>query len=241
MKTHLVQLIIYLSWLFFLISCWDSSSVKTQLSSESFTAQEVFCNPIKESGFEGVLAVNTSGSWIHEAESAILKFRDVPDEFKNIDYSYIQLFPFSYQNNLIKREKRPLEMDMYNLNTHVFALSTEYIDHALIDGNNYDIDDFFFDNIFIIKDIAGWQGLIIGLFNDIDKALIVNKVLNPPFDANPHIYKTQHADNPRLSSLHPFNIFIPTTKEDEHRLFLSKARDACLMLPGISFDFYSTI
>ncbi len=233
------KLVIYISWIFAFASC-SGSGIRTQLASESLVEQRVFCNPIKENGFDGILAVNTNeNNWIHQTESTILQFKDVPDHFKSIDHSYIQLFSFSYQKNKMLRATKPLEIDVYNLDTHTLVQTVEYIDHNLINRGDDNVDEFFFDHIFVIKDTVGWQGLLLGLFNDIDKPIIpLSKILNPPFDANPHVYMSRHVDNPQLSDLHPFRTFLTTTEEDDP-LFLSKALDACLSLSGVSFDFYT--
>ena len=235
----LLKFTTYLSFLFFFVSCTGGAGIKTQLASESLMEQRTFCNPIRSQGFEGVLAVNTSGNnWIHQAESAILQFQDVPDYFKNTDHSYIQMFAFNYQKNKMIRDNLPLSLDVYNLDTHDLIQTTKYIDTTLANRENRNVDEFFFKHIFVVKDIVGWQGVILGLFNDIDKNVVLLKILNPPFDANPHIYKTRYAQDFNLHSLHPFKDFLSTTDPEENTLFLSKSRDACLELSGVSFDFY---
>ena len=237
-----MKIVLYLFGVLALVSCANYAGFKTQLASESLVEQMVFCNPIRTAeGFDGVIAVNTKeNNWVHQTESTILQFKDVPDIFKTIPHSYIQLFPFNYTNNRLRRGSG-LGIDIYNLDTHTLVKKVEYISYDFIRSEGYSVDEFFFDHIFVVKDTAGWQGMIVGLFNSIDKPLIpLDKILTPPFDVNPHIFKSRHTSNSKLAKLHPFYHFLSTTEEDEDLLFLSKARDACLNLSGISFDFYGS-
>ena len=237
-----MKIVLYLFGVLILISCTNHAGFKTQLASESLVEQMVFCNPIRTAeGFNGVIAVNTNeNNWIHQTKSTILQFEDVPDSFKTIPHSYIQLFPFNYKGNRLSRGRQALEIDIYNLDEHTLVKTVEYISYDSIKAEGYSVDEFFFDHIFVIRDTAGWQGMVLGLFNSIDKPLIpLSKILTPPFDVNPHIFNSRHiSNNSKLASLHPFHHFIKTTEEDEDLLFLSKARDACFGLSGISFDFY---
>ena len=100
-----MKIVLYLFGVLALVSCANYAGFKTQLASESLVEQMVFCNPIRTAeGFNGVIAVNTNeNNWVHQTESTILQFKDVPDVFKTIPHSYIQLFPFNYTNNRLRR------------------------------------------------------------------------------------------------------------------------------------------
>ncbi|MDE0151080.1 MAG: hypothetical protein OXK80_01105 [Bdellovibrionales bacterium] len=208
-----------------LVSCGFSSDM---LASESVRASQILCNPFSAKGFHGVLSINSSqGNFSYESNTSILAFYDVPDVFKTQRNTYIQLRGINYTDNKISYSDDALEVDVLNLRNNNPSNITPYIDHNFIRNSNYELNEFFADHAFIVKNTAGWDILYIGLFNEYDQPIADTKVLIPPFEANPYIYEENNLNNQTLNSLHPFNNLKRSIERANNDVFLSRAQAAC--------------
>lgn len=208
-----------------LVSCEPSSNI---LASESVREGKILCNPFNIQGFHGVLSIHSSqNNFSYEGNTSILSFYDVPDAFKTQKNTYIQLYAFNYSNNQRSSNRKALEIDVFNLRSNNRSDIITYIDHNFIQAKNYELNKFFADHAFIIKDTAGWDALFIGLFNEHDNATLKATILIPPFEANPYIYSENNAGNQSLINLHPFNNLKTSIDRASDDVFLSKAQTAC--------------
>lgn len=211
---------------FILISCTPSTNTY-QLASQSVVEQTILCSPFKKNGFEGVLTTNASNHLNGHSESTVfIIFENIPDEFKTDTNSFIQLRAVNYSNNKKQLSPSPLDIQYHDHRSSTVLQISNYIDHHKIRDSNLDINQFFSDYRFIIQDIAGWQSVFIGLFNEVETLVKSVQVLAPPFTVNPHTYREEHTDQ-RLFSLHPFYNLINAVDEDDINVFLSKAESAC--------------
>ena len=209
-----------------LTSCTPEST--GLLAVKSLQEEQIFCNPFKENGFEGVLTLPTSHQDAQiNSDSILLQFDNIPDLFETDRESYIQLRAVNYISNRQTISESPLDMNYYNHQNNVTSLRDNYIDHQHIQNSGLSIGQFFSDYTFIIQDVGGWQSILIGLFNVSDHLVAQAQTLIPPFEVNPHKYKTNNSENPRLYQLHPFFNFIKTSQPEDTNLFLSKVQETC--------------
>lgn len=207
------------------VSCGSSSNM---LASESVRAGQILCNPFSSKGFQGVLSINSSQRNLsYESNTSMLAFYDVPDSFKTQKNTYIQLYGINHADNKRSASEDALEIDVLNLRNNNPASITIYIDHIFIQNSNYELNEFFADHAFILKNTAGWDILYIGLFNEYDQPILDTQVLIPPLEANPYIYEENNLNNQILSSLHPFNNLKKSIERASDDIFLSRAQAAC--------------
>ena len=198
------------------------------LAIKSLQEEQIFCNPFKENGFEGVLAVSTPNQNVQiSSDSVVLQLDNIPDLFETDRESYIQLRSINYTNNKKTISESPLDMEYYNHRNNVTSLHDNYIDYQIIQNSDLSIDQFFSDYTFIIQDIGGWQSILIGLFNVSDNIVAETQILIPPFEVNPHTYQKNNSDSPKLYQLHPFFNLIAVSQPEDTTLFLSKGQKAC--------------
>jgi len=175
-----------------------------------------------------VLSVNSDeNNFFYESNTSILSFYDVPDSFKTQRNTYIQLYAVNYVNNKSSFSEDAMEMDILNLRNKNHADIREHIDHNVIRDMDYELNEFFADHAFIVKNTAGWDALFIGLFNEHDQSIVRVQVLIPSIEANPYIYEEKNADNQVLSSLHPFINLKKSIDRASDDAFLSRAQAAC--------------
>ena len=213
--------------LFFLLACVPDNSV--DLASESIKGQLVFCNPFNKGGFEGVLSIQTSnGDYSYEADSAVLTFYKVPTAFRHQRTSFIQIFSIIHAGGQMKKNKAPIDIQVFNRVNDNYSRVTKYIDHNFIqEESSDDVDLFIFNHGFIIPSTGGWQSIQIGLFNTFDQEIESVQVLIPPFSANPYTFRDENTQNPQIAPLHPFYSLIQSTTPEDTNIFLSKAEQAC--------------
>ena len=206
------------------VSCEQSSD----LSSESVNTGQILCNPFSSKGFQGVLSVNVSQNNLsYDSNTSILAFYDVPDSFKTQRDTYIQMYAVNYVNNQSSFSKEALELDVLNLRNNNYSRITPYIDRSFIRNDDYELNEFFADHAFIVKNTAGWDVLFIGLFNEHDQPILSTQVLIPPLEANPYIHEENNTNNQSLSNLHPFNNLKTNIETANDDIFLSRAQAAC--------------
>ena len=211
---------------FFTLSCQDNY---TNLASTAVIEKLVFCVPFKGEDFEGSLSIMAdSASQSYNPDSVVLKFVKAPGTLKYQPTSYLQIFSANYSGSKASVSPSPLPIKTRNIRNKLYSKSTNYIDNNFIYDTNPDIsfDDFFFDYEFEIRDTAGRQSLVLGLFNETDEAVERIQVLVPPFAANPFTYKDE-VQSEKLLSLHPFYDIMNSADADDEDLFLTKAESSC--------------
>ncbi len=210
-------------------SCGPSSDL---LASESVQEGKIFCNPFDSQGFQGVLSVSSAHArFAYESNTSVLMFYDVPDAFKTQRNTFIQLHGVNYENNKSISSESAFEMDVLNLRNKNPSSITRYIDHEFIHNENYELNDFFSDHAFIIKNTSGWKVMHIGLFNENEDPILKVKILIPPVEANPYIYEENNSGSQTLIGLHPFNNLKTSIEKASDDIFLSRAEDACFKNP----------
>ena len=214
-----------------LISCSPGGEASL-LASESLQEKQIFCNPFNDKGFEGVISVYAGEVDVgpYKSDSARLIFYDVPSAFEYQRNSYIQLFLVNYVDNSARIDDEPLDLDVLDLRTHSFSRITNYVDHQMIQDEGVSLVEFLADYSLLIKDVVGWQAVLIGLFNEQDDVIEQTKVLIPPFEVNPYLYQMKYSKSDRLVKLHPFYDLINVVHEEDNDVFLSKAENACDIL-----------
>ena len=217
---------------------WSSSQVNSTVEdglSQSATDNMVYCNKFDTKGFSGILTayydLEKDGFDNNKAQLYLWK---VPAEFQYPPTNYIQLHLFRIEEGQETFHKSPVPIDLISKITGTSSYLIKALDHRLLDEQRSpSIDHFLNTYIFILKDIRGWQGLTLSVFNENNKPIKSAQVLLPPFPADPRVYLTRNNKERALQNLHPFANLSHTKETD--RVFYEKGLDFCKGSP-VNFD-----
>ena len=191
-------------------------------------AAMAYCNKFSINGFSGFLVAYYD--WNEETfdkNKAQLYLANVPYEFTYPHTNYIQVHSFHIASNKKVFNKTPVSMDIFNDSSAERSTLVTTIGHDLLeDMRGISIDELIRDNSFILKDMDGWHGITLSVFNVQNRPIKTAEVLIPPFEANPNTFLNAHNQEKRLFQLHPFvNISQNTNTTDQ--TFYEKGVDFC--------------
>ena len=196
--------------------------------SQNSSAAMAYCNKFSINGFDGFLvAYYDWNEDIFDKNKAQLYLAAVPYEFTYPPTNYIQIHSFYIASNKKVFNKTPVSMDIFNDSSAERSTLVTTIGHDLLeDMRGISIDELIQDNSFILKDMDGWHGITLSVFNVQNKPVKTAEVLIPPFEANPNTFLNAHNQEKRLFQLHPFvNISQSTNTTDQ--TFYEKGVDFC--------------
>ena len=187
-----------------------------------------YCNKFNINGFNGFLVAYYD--WNEEAfdkNKAQLYLANVPYEFTYPPTNYIQVHSFYIANNQKVFNKTPVSMDIFNDSSSERSVLVTTIGHDLLeDTGGISIDELIQTNSFVLRDMNGWHGITLSVFDVQNKPMKTAEILIPPFEANPNTFLNAHNEENRLFQLHPFvNISQNTNTTDQ--TFYEKGLDFC--------------
>ena len=196
------------------------------------TSAMAYCNKFDSNGFSGFLVAYYD--WDKDAfnkNKARLYLEKVPYEFTYPPTNYIQVHSFYIANNKKTFNKIPVSMDVVQNSTSEKSILITTIGHdLLVDMGEIPIDQLIQKHSFILRDVNGWHGITLSVFDLKNKPIKIAQVLIPPFDANPNTFLNTHNRERLLSQLHPFSNISNTNTTDQS--FYEKALDFCKESPA---------
>lgn len=198
-----------------------------------FTDPMVYCNKFHENGFRGTITAYYD--WDNDnfhTDKAQLYLWNVPDEFTYPPTNYIQIHLFSVSNNKKNFDKKPVSFEIVGSATASSLVTT--ISHELLEElGDISIQDLIDGNKFILRDIGGWHGVSLSIFDEQNKPVKTAQLLIPPFEANPHNFFNNNNREQRLLELHPFEK-ISSNPNNTDKVFYEKGIEFC---KSVSIDF----
>ena len=229
--------IFFLNLIFFLSfsSCTaDFFDFSTDTTGErEFTSPMVYCNKFNENGFRGVItAYYDWDNDIFNKNKAQFYFWSVPDELTYPPTNYIQIHLFSISNNVTNFDKKPVSFEMTgdSASSLVTTISRELLEEM----GDISVQDLIDNNKFILRNIGGWDGVSVSVFDEQNKPVKTVQLLIPPFEANPHTFLNNSNREQRLLQLHPF-AKISDNPNNTDKIFYEKGIESCKSAP-IDFE-----
>ncbi|MDE0518400.1 MAG: hypothetical protein OXH36_02420, partial [Bdellovibrionales bacterium] len=173
--------------------------------------------------------------WDQEAfdtNKAQLYLWNVPPEFTYPRTNYIQIHSFRIENNRKVFKESPVSIDIINNTSNERGITITTLGHDLLEDLEKSIEELIQENSFVLKDMKGWHGVSISIFNVHNKPIhgAKTEILIPPFEAHPHTYLEKQNQERMLHELHPFKKIASSTHKD--KIFYEKGRDFCKDSPS---------
>lgn len=186
-----------------------------------------YCNKFNKNGFKGILtAYYDADQDTFHRNKARLYLWNIPDEFTYPPTNYIQVHAFNISNNKTVFKPTPTSMTLIKDSDYEESSIITTLGHDLLEYlGDVSIEELGQNYSFILKDINGWHGISISVFNARNKPEKTIKVLIPPFPANPHTYMDRNNQERLLFALHPFEAI--SYNNDMDRVFYEKGVDFC--------------
>ena len=201
-------------------------------SSDRPSSAMIYCNKFNiRSGFNGILTAWYD--WDKETfdtNKSQLYLWSIPAEFTYPSTNYIQVHSFRVENNKKTFKESPVSMEVIkNSSGERWSIITT-IGHDLLEELGISIEDLIQNNSFVLKDMKGWHGISISVFNEHNKPIKKTQILIPPFEANPHTYLETQNQERTLDELHPFKKIAGVSNKDD--IFYEKGKDFCKDSPA---------
>ncbi|MDE0119630.1 MAG: hypothetical protein OXM55_06465 [Bdellovibrionales bacterium] len=209
----------------------DFSGATQEEFSSAPTSAMVYCNKFNVNGFNGIL--NAWYDWDQEAfdtNKAELYLWNVPTEFTYPHTNYIQVHSFRIENNRKIFKESPISIEIIKNNSNERGTTITTLGHDLLEDLEKSIEELIQDNSFVLKDMKGWHGVSISVFNVHNKPITKIEILIPPFEAHPYIYLEKQNQERLLHELHPFKKMSSSTHKE--KIFYEKGRDFCKDSPS---------
>ena len=237
MKTNIPVFFLLATLLVFFPNCTtDYFGLSSELDEETYTdssfSSEIpmaYCNKFNKNGFKGILtAYYDAEQDTFNKNKAILYLWNIPDEFTYPPTNYIQVHSFTISNNRTAFNPTPTSMTITKIkgsNREQSSIITT-LGHDLLEYlGDISIAELTKNYSFILKDMDGWHGISISVFNARNKPEKTIKILIPPFPANPHTYLEKNNQERLLFELHPFETI--SYNNDMDQVFYEKGVDFC--------------
>ena len=230
---YILNLIFFLFFPSCTVDFFDFSTDTTREGEADFTSPMVYCNKFNENEFKGVIvAYYDWDNDVFNKNKAQLYFWSVPDEFTYPPTNYIQIHLFSISNNVTNFDKKAVSFKMTGNSTS--SLVTTISRELLEEMGDISVQDLIDDNKFILRNIGGWDGVSISVFDEQNKPVKTVQLLIPPFEANPHTFLNNSNREQRLLQLHPF-AKISDNSNNTDKIFYEKGIESCKSAP-IDFE-----
>ncbi len=239
-----IPILFLLAWLFVsFANCTTDYFGFSGLGSKELSSTEpnepastmVYCNKFDTNGFRGILTAYYN--WDQDTfntNKARLFLWNVPYEFKYPPTSYIQIHSFNITNNKKAFKQTPVSVEVIKSSSDQKLNVVTTIGHDFLNEIEVkDIDDMIQNHSFVLKDIEGWHGVTLSVFDEKNQPVKTTAVLIPPFEANPHTFLNANNHEKFLSELHPFKNIAAVNAND--KIFYEKGIDFCKDSP-IQFD-----
>ena len=205
------------------------SSDKSEEAEEKPSHQTplTYCNRFDQNNFRGLLTAyysESQGSFVRNTNW--LHLWEVPYEAQ-MPGNYVQFHLFRISNNKEHYHEAPVEADLIkHTSTEIVKIINSIDSDLLSELGGITMDHLLNRYSFLLKDIAGWHGLSISLFNAQNKPTKITKVMIAPFETIPKTYVANNDHEVLLLKLHPFG---QLTKLNEHndKVLYSKGVDNC--------------
>ena len=186
-----------------------------------------YCNKFNKEGFSGILtAYYDVDQGAFNKNKVRLYLYSVPDEWTYPPSNYIQVHAFSISNNRTVFNPTPISMILIKDSNNDRSSIITTLGHDLLEYlGDISIEELINSYSFLMKDINGWNGISLSVFNAKNKPIKTTKVLIPPFPANPHTYLDENNKEQLLFKLHPFESI--SYNNDADQLFYQKGVEFC--------------
>lgn len=186
-----------------------------------------YCNKFNKEGFSGILtAYYDVDQDTFNQNKARLYLYSIPDEWTYPPTNYMQVHTFSISNNKTVFNPTPVSMIIIKDSNSESSSIITVLGHDLLEYlGNISIDELIKNYSFLLKDMNGWNGISLSIFNARNKPIKTTKILIPPFPANPHTYLDKNNQERLLFKLHPFESI--SYNNDTDQIFYEKGVEFC--------------
>ena len=193
----------------------------------------LYCNKFNNNEFNGILIADydkNEAAFNMSGEKAQLFLWNVPYEFTHPSTNYIQFHAFYIANNKTVFNKVPVTIEMIAHSSSRKPILVTTIGHDLLKEIGItSISKLIETHYFVLKDLNGWNGVSLSIFNVHDKLVKTTQILIPPFSANPHTYQSKNNRERVLFELHPFHDIAYNNEQDN--VFYEKGVAFCNAAP----------